>query len=576
MFWAFFLVAMIAYYFLYARITARNMFLLAFSLFFYYKAGGFFFFLIIFSTFVDYYIGEKVHRSEHQPTRTWLVVLSLVINLGLLAYFKYTFYFVDILNSFGADIAKQDYLANAANGWLGTSLDVSKIILPVGISFYTFQTISYTLDIYRRKITPVDNILDFGFYVSFFPQLVAGPIVRASSFVPQIYKPYKLTAEEYGFAIFLIINGLVKKILISDYISTNFVDRVFLEPQKYSGFENLMAIYGYAIQIYCDFSGYTDIAIGLALLLGFRLNINFNSPYSSTSITDFWRRWHISLSSWLRDYLYISLGGNRTTSIFTYISVPIVLLIFVLVDGWTGLNFMFFMMLVTVWVLSLAFSDMKFIGVIGVIVAVMFAGNAFITQAWYTFGLLTVIILFWTLLLARPERKQSISTYMNLTITMLLGGLWHGADTRFIIWGALHGGALALHKFWMEITGSKGKESKGISRFLGQIITFHFVCFCWVYFRAQDMTTINTMFNQITRAFQANKIGEMVVGYADIFRLMVVAYVIHWLPRNLKNELVIWFTNLPEIVKAIIISIVIIVLYQASTSAVKPFIYFQF
>lgn len=576
MFWAFFLVAMVAYYFLHARITARNMFLLGFSLFFYYKTGGFFFLLIVFSTFVDYYIGEKVHRSKHQPTRTWLVVLSLVINLGLLAYFKYTFYFIDIINSFGAEVAKQDYLADTMNGWFGTGLDISKIILPVGISFYTFQTISYTLDIYRRKIDPVDNILDFGFYVSFFPQLVAGPIVRASDFVPQIYQPYKLNSEEYGYAIFLIMNGLVKKILISDYISTNFVDRVFASPERYSGFENLMAVYGYAIQIYCDFSGYTDIAIGLALLLGFRLNINFNSPYSSTSITDFWRRWHISLSSWLRDYLYISLGGNRSASKFTYLSVPIMLLIFLLIDGWTGLNFMFFMMLITVWLLSLTFPEMKFIGVIGVLVATTFAGNAFMTDAWYSFSLLCAVIVFWIVLLIRPDKKQSVSTYMNLTITMLLGGLWHGADTRFIIWGALHGGALALHKFWLDITGTKGKAPTGISKFLGQVITFHFVCFCWIYFRAQDMATINKIFAQITSAFQFANIPEMITGYADIFRLMLIAYVVHWLPRSLKNDLVTWFTRMPEIVKAILISIVVIVLYQASTSAVKPFIYFQF
>lgn len=576
MFWAFFLVAMVAYYFIYARITARNMFLLAFSLFFYYKTGGFFFFLIIFSTFVDYYIGEKVHRSTHEPTRTWLVVLSLIVNLGLLAYFKYTFYFIDIINSFGADVAKQDYLAATANGWFGTSLDISKIILPVGISFYTFQTISYTLDIYRRKIEPVDNILDFGFFVSFFPQLVAGPIVRAADFVPQIYQPYKLNAQEYGYAIFLIINGLIKKILISDYISTNFVDRVFASPERFSGFENLMAVYGYAIQIYCDFSGYTDIAIGLALLLGFRLNINFNSPYSSTSITDFWRRWHISLSSWLRDYLYISLGGNRTASKFTYMSVPLILLIFLLIDGWTGLNFMFFMMLITVWILSLAFPETKFIGVIGVLVGTTFAAQTFVDGAWYSFGLLCMIILFWVLLLVRPDKKQSVSTYMNLTITMLLGGLWHGADTRFIIWGALHGGALALHKFWMDITGSKDKKPSRVSRFVGQLITFHFVCFCWIYFRAQDMTTINKIFAQMADSFQFAKIPEMIGGYADVFGLMALAYAIHWLPRNLKNNLNERFTKMPDILKAMIISIVVIILYQASTSAVKPFIYFQF
>src|SRR5205814_1229922 len=206
--------------------------------------------------------------------------------------------------------------------------------------------------------TPSKNILDFAFYIMFFPHIVAGPIVRAVNFLPQIHKELYISKEDFGQAIFLIVTGLFKKAVISDYISVNFVDRVFENPILYSGWENLMAVYGYAMQIYCDFSGYSDMAIGIALLLGYRLGINFNQPYQSASITEFWRRWHISLSSWLRDYLYIPLGGNR---------------------------------------------------------------------------------------------KGKLRTYVNLLVTMLLGGLWHGASWNFIFWGFLHGAALAIEKFLKEI-----------------------------------------------------------------------------------------------------------------------------
>lgn len=494
-FWAFFTVFFGIYLLFYKRIALRNIYLLVFSLFFYYKAGGYYFSLLIFSTFVDYFIGSAIFKSDNQKHRKIYVTLSVVINLSLLAYFKYTYFFTDVFNQVAqTDYIVTNYLAAAMNAIFGMQLEIHDIILPVGISFYTFQTISYSVDIYRKKVNPVKNIWDFGFYVSFFPQLVAGPIVRAADFVPQIYKKYQVSKEEFGSAIFLILNGLAKKILISDYISINFVDRVFADPLNYSGFENLMASYGYAIQIYADFSGYTDIAIGVALLLGFRLPLNFDSPYKAENITDFWRRWHISLSSWLKDYLYIPLGGNR--------------------NGKTR-------------------------------------------------------------------------TYINLMLTMLLGGLWHGAALRFVIWGGLHGIGLAFHKIWMKnvkIAKSKNK----IWRFFSIFISFHFVVFAWIFFRMKgtvdefgheyffDLQGVNNMLIQIFGYFQPELIPDMIYSYRWVFSAIFVGFLVHWLPSSWKNFLKQTFIDLPLVFKILIVFIATLIFYQAKSSDIQPFIYFQF
>lgn len=579
LFWLLFGAVLLIYQVIYQQNFARNLFLFLFSLFFYYKAAGYFFLLIIFSTLVDYVIGNAIFKSKIQAKRTFLLVISLVVNLGLLAYFKYTYFFTDLFNqTFHTKNEASDILTDFLNQyvWGIHTNDITRIILPVGISFYTFQTLSYTLDIYRRKLNPVNNILDFAFYVSFFPQLVAGPIVRASDFIPQIYQKYKLSEAEYGRALYLIVNGLIKKILISDYISVNFVDRVFEDPTKYSGFENLMAVYGYAIQIYCDFSGYTDIAIGLALLLGFRLNINFNSPYVADSITDFWRRWHISLSSWLRDYLYISLGGNRSTSIFTYMSVPITLLIFLVLDGWTWFNFAFLMLIIGIWILSLLHPEKReiaYIGILGIFIFEIFLG---LQQNWYSFSFLIPVLIFWVVILVTPKRKASVSTYINLMVTMLLGGLWHGADTRFVIWGALHGLALAVHKFWLDARGLKGKEVKGIRKFTGQLITFHFVCFCWIYFRAANVDIVNQMLRQLFFSFQPQLILQILAGHKEVFLIMLLGFIVHWIPRKIKDEGISYFISLPDFVKAIAIALIVVGLYQVRTADIQPFIYFQF
>ncbi len=481
-FWVFFGVLILVYQAVYRQVTLRNLFLLAFSLYFYYLSSGYYFTLLLFSTVVDYYLGKGIFHSDNPKTRKLYVTISVMVNLAVLGYFKYTYFFVDTFNQV-ADTSLQanNLLAQGAN-LFGANMDISRIFLPVGISFYTFQTISYSVDIYRKKLQPVKNILDFAFYVSFFPQLVAGPIVRATDFVPQIYKKFRLTNFEFGRAGFLIINGLVKKVLISDYISVNYVDRVFSNPQSFTGFENLMAVYGYSIQIYCDFSGYTDIAIGVALLLGFRLPINFNSPYKSTSITDFWRRWHISLSSWLRDYLYISLGGNR---------------------------------------------------------------------------------------------KGKTRTYLHLLATMLLGGLWHGAHLRFIVWGALHGLALAFHKFWKEKFHKQQNQSYAPNLVAG-IITFNFVAFCWIFFRANTFEQAGQVIRQIAFNFRPELIAEVLLSYKNVFMVMLFGYVAHWLPANWKEQLSTAFIKTPDFAKATIIVAIILLLFQVKTSELQPFIYFQF
>ena len=316
----------------------RNLYLLLFSLFFYYKSGGLYFWLLLLSTVVDYYCGNAIHKTSKQHLRKTYLVISLVANLGLLAFFKYSNYFVDLVNGwFGTEFAAVNFMAMIGNVF-GGSFDIHEIILPVGISFYTFQTLSYTIDIYRREIEPARNIIDFGFFVTFFPQLVAGPIVRAADFLPQMYKKYSLTREQFGAAVFLIMCGLFKKVVVSDYLSVNFVDRVFEDPQLYSGFSNLMAVYGYSIQIYCDFSGYSDIAIGASRIMGYDLMENFRQPYLAKSISEFWHRWHISLSSWFRDYLYIPLGGNRVGKMRWYLNLMIV---FVVSGLWHGANWTF-------------------------------------------------------------------------------------------------------------------------------------------------------------------------------------------------------------------------------------------
>lgn len=534
------------------RTNWRLIYTLEFSLFFYYKSSGLYFVLLILSTLIDFTLGHYIHNASSQSKRRAYLILSLCANLGLLAYFKYT-----------------NFLIGSFNSVVGTNFAFQSIFLPVGISFFTFQTLSYSIDVYRGKLIPLteevtdaksffSRLLDFSFFVSFFPQLVAGPIVRAADFIPQIRKPLQLSESDLGRALLLICGGLFKKAVISDYISINFVDRVFENPALYSGFENLMAAYGYAIQIYCDFSGYSDMAIGLALIMGLRLPENFRLPYQSDSIRDFWRRWHISLSTWLRDYLYISLGGNR---------------------------------------------------------------------------------------------KGGFRTYVNLMLTMLLGGLWHGASWVFVIWGGLHGLALAIDRAleqagkWRKNTAVRAGVITFIVQLLGQVamwitlqgdtldievyqaltktnlqifigwllllglgigldfvmnyigfkltrlgthtvsvlLVFHFVTLCWVFFRAGALNnplgpweTTTTVLGQILTTFHPELVGEVIQNYTPVFGLMTLGFVLHFLPNGFRKVGEEWFVKVPWPVKALVLGAIMWLVTQTTSADVVPFIYFQF
>jgi len=311
---------------------------------------------------------------------------------------------------------------------------------------------------------------------------VAGPIVRASEFIPQLYKKYSLSQREFSHSIFLILKGLIKKIIISDFIAVNLVDRIFDLPAAFSGFENLMAVYGYGLQIYCDFSGYTDIAIGLGLILGFRLPFNFNSPYKASSVADFWKRWHISLSRWLKDYLYIPLGGNR---------------------------------------------------------------------------------------------KSKFRTIINLMITMLIGGLWHGADLRFIIWGGLHGIGLAVNKLRIFLFGEKTNR-RWFVRAVSVFFTFQFVSFCWIFFRAQNMHDAGLILRQIFQDFLPASFDRLLPVYGGAFTLMAAGYIIHFLPEKLKEFYRGLFIKIPLAVQMVIVLMTGFLLYQMRTTEIMPFIYFRF
>lgn len=455
------------YLLLQRKTTARLLFVSLFSYYFYYKSSGFYFFLLGIVTVSDFLLARWMYRTETSWKRKLIVCCSLCINLGLLCYFKYTNSFYEML----------------APLWHGTYHPLD-IFLPVGISFFTFQSLSYTIDVYRKDLKPLSNLLDYVFYVSFFPQLVAGPIVRARDFIPQIRQPLYVSPEMFGQGVFFIVSGLFKKAVISDYISVNFVERIFDNPGLYSGLENLFGVYGYALQIYCDFSGYSDMAIGIALLLGFRFPINFNSPYKADSVTDFWHRWHISLSTWLRDYLYISLGGNR---------------------------------------------------------------------------------------------KGKIRTYLNLFLTMLLGGLWHGASWNFIVWGGLHGVALAVHKYVRSLLGrAKNYRSTGWKRFFAVVLTFHFVCFCWIFFRNTTFEGSATMIRQIFTAFHPELAGQLFTGYWKVFLLMGVGYLLHACPDRWQEACSRGMIRLPLVGQALVLILLVYLVMQVKSSDIQPFIYFQF
>ena len=557
------------------RLHLRNVFLMAVSWFFYYKTSGLFLLLLLFVTISDWLIAKRIYRNKEQGTRSkdhiakaWLA-LSVVIDLGLLCYFKYAYFFTNVMNDLlGTEFAVFDVFAYIGNGFSESGrFMVDKIILPVGISFYLFQVMSYTIDVYRGHVKPVKNILDFAFYVSFFPQLVAGPIVRANEFIPQLYKPFRLSRRVFGLAVFWVLNGLIKKIVLSDYLAVNLIDRVFDNPLLFSGFENLFALFAYSLQVYADFSGYTDIAIGIAMLMGFYLPQNFDSPYKSKNPQEFWRRWHMSLSRWLKSYLYIPLGGNRK-------------------------------------------------------------------------------------ILGKEVKDKTTAGNFNSFITMLLGGLWHGASWNFVIWGALNGAGMIVYKVWAKMTwhirmllmtllmGSLWVAYAllnapiwnlffvwGIALWIGTAVryaywwyerilmkrgnllspfasrlspianrlstiwavaqTFVFITFTRLFFRSgsnldpetanqEAWETATNMVNQMGGAWNSSIIPAFLWEYRNVVILFVLGMVIHWLPTRWKRWYRVQFALLPIWLIILLAALTVIVVYQFVTADLQAFIYFQF
>jgi len=509
-----FIVLHAGYQILMKRDRLRIAWVTAFSLYFYFKCAGIFWLLHVLIVIVDFTLARWMGNAKTQTRKTLLLVISLTVNLGMLVYFKYNLY-----SELFSELLDKPY-------------DPRYLFLPAGISFFTFQSLSYTIDVYRGQLKALDNMLDYGFYVTFFPQLVAGPIVRAADFLPQIRVPVFVSREDFGRGFFLICTGLFKKAVISDYISVNFVDRVFDSPTQYTGLENLFGVYGYAMQIYCDFSGYSDMAIGLALLMGFKFNINFDSPYQSLSITEFWRRWHISLSTWLRDYLYIPLGGNRGSSIGTW--------------------------LVTGGFFSLSFGTSLYWAMDG---------------EWWWLALWTAIVFVVGVPALLRRDLQSLATNFNLFATMLLGGLWHGAASRFIIWGGLHGLALSVEKL-LKSTGP-GKPS-ALRRALGGLFTFHFVCFCWIFFRSEGMEKAGQMIRQIAFEFRPEFFPDFLAGYGMVLFWMALGFGLHFLPKSAELAAQRLATSLPLLGKAFVFTALVALVMQVKSAEVQAFIYFQF
>ena len=561
------------------RLHLRNVFLMVASWWFYYKTCGAFLVLLLFLTLQAWLLAQAIHRCDqtgHTTLKRVCLWSSVLIDLAALGFFKYAYFGADVLNQL-----------------LGTHLTITeKIILPVGISFYTFQVISYTADVYHARIQPVRNLLDFGFYVSFFPQLVAGPIVRASEFVQQLYRPFHLGKRQFGIAVFWILNGLIKKIVLSDYLATHFVDGVFENPTLFTGPENLLALFAYSLQVYADFSGYTDIAIGVAMLLGFYLPRNFHSPYKAANPQEFWRRWHISLSRWLKTYVYIPLGGNRKTTVSTYIWLGIIAVSAALLSG--------------TWWVAVA------LAVVAVVVAVL--GYA------------------------RPQHRKLLYANLNSFITMLLGGLWHGASWNFIIWGGLNGIGMIVNKLWREwhlciqwlvmlivtallfcfdyhdpqpwlnvlcvwfacllvgctlhllvwlFHASEAAFSRALGHAWAVFQTFVFITFTRLFFRAgsnldpataneQAWQTARQMMTQIGSAWETTTILPCLWEHRQILLLFIIGMLIHWMPDKFKLWYRVQFASLPWWVMVPAVVLLVMVLYQFMRAEMQPFIYFQF
>lgn len=447
-------------------------FLIIFSLYFYYKSTGYYAGILVVSAIVNFFFAKGIAATEKMAIKRLLLFITVAINVAILGYFKYTNFILQIISEINH-----------------SQFEPLSIFLPIGISFYTFKSLNYVFDVYLETLEPTKSFRDFCVYVFFFPNLLMGPIDRASEFLPQIDKEPFLSKEGLGRATILIMAGLFKKVVIADYISLNFVDRIFDFPLRYTGVENLLAIYGYTLQVYCDFSGYTDMAIGVALFFGFKLMDNFNSPFKATSIADFWRRWHISLSKWLLDYIFKPMQ--------------------------------FSMRSLKIWA--------------------------------------NVIAIF---------------------VTFVICGIWHGAGWNFIIWGAFHGFmmsfALIVQKPKQKLYTLLRINNTKFLKFFQTLITFHLIAFSFLIFRSNDLQIIKDMLSQIFEFFHAEVFLQFAEKLPIIFGLIVLGYILHFMPTKIENLYKRIVIALPWFMQAILLVIVIWIVAQFKSADIAPFIYFQF
>ena len=463
LFWVLFLIFLPVYALLRSRRLQMVVYVVAFSLYFYYKSSAWFFMLLIITSVLDWCLSGIMSDTRKLWKRRLCLWLSIGMSLSILGFFKYANFFLWNWNQM-----------------VEGNFQPLDIILPVGISFYTFQSISYIVDVYKGRVSPTETWIEYLFFLSYFPALVAGPIVRADYFLPQIQNRDHASRQEMAAGLWLIILGLVKKAVVADYIA-QYNDLIFASPTGYSGLESLMGVVGYVVQIYCDFSGYSDMAIGISAIMGFRLTQNFDFPYKSRNLTDFWRRWHISLSTWLRDYVYIPLGGNR---------------------------------------------------------------------------------------------RGTLRTYVNNFLTMLVGGLWHGAAWKFVIWGGMHGVGLIVHKAlrpWLvKIPDTWPVKAASWT------LTMAYVSFLFIFFRAASFDDawliIRNIFGNFDIAYLAPFVRVRYVWL--IFVAMIIA--VHSLPTRWINAAGDWFVRAPFGAKLAVFIVAVQLVVQFMSEDVMPFIYFQF
>ena len=453
------------------RHTLHKLVIIAASYFFYAFWNWKLAFLLFASVLLNWGTGRLIETFRGTDTQARIVAAGVALNLVVLGFFKYFGWFTEEMNT----------LLRASG--LAREIPLFEIVLPVGISFFTFQGISYIVDLHRGDLDRARPLIDVMFFISFFPHLVAGPIVRASSFLPQLEKPQNPERVFVGLGLLLILWGVFKKAVVAHWLAVHLVDKAFFDPTAFGTIDLAAAVYGYAVQIYCDFSAYSDIAIGVAALLGYRFQRNFNQPYRALTLSDFWRRWHMSLSSWLRDYLYIPLGGNR--------------------------------------------------------------GGGY-----------------------RP--------YRNLLLTMVLGGIWHGAAWKFVIWGALHGGMLGLER---AISNWRGASSAPLPtserplwrRVLAMLAIFHFVCFCWIFFRADTVPRALEMLAGLGR------FGSPVMLITP-FLLSLIAFglAIQFTPPDLLERLDRLYQRIPAWAVGVITGFLLLTFEIIGGDGTAAFIYFQF